>query len=711
MAVQNKKDLIIVESPTKAKTISKIVGDKYTVMSSQGHVCDLPKKGLGIDIKNDFKPEYIIEKDKTKLISLLKNAVNNANFIYLASDDDREGEAISWHLKNVLATDDQKTKRIVFHEITDKAIKNAILNPRDININLVNSQQARRILDRLVGYKISPILWKKIQKGLSAGRVQSVAVKLIVEKEREIKNFKNTTFYKINCIFLYKNIEFKSELKKEPKTQKEVIKIFENIKNTSFTVKNIEKKEVIKEPLAPFTTSTLQQEANNKLGYNVSYTMQLAQKLYEGGKITYMRTDSTLLSDEAMNQAKSVILNEYGDKYLKNRQFKTKAKLAQEAHEAIRPTNMSDKVVSEDAHEQKLYTLIRNRCLASQMADAIIDRTKIIINADCKEKYEFTTTGETIKFDGYLKIYQSKQDDSEEENGFLPDLKKNDTVDLKIIVGKEKTTHGPSRYTEASLVKELEEKGIGRPSTYAPIITVIQNRGYVIKTTKAGEKKEINVITMQDNKIEEKKETKTENSEKDKLYPTDIAFITNDFLIESFKDITSYDFTANIEKELDNISEGKTNWIDVLHKFYNGFQIDLDKCDNSNKIEFEKKLIGVDQKTKKNIYGRLSKYGQIIQLGDNEDQGEKPIYANLLKHQNIYDLTLNDALNLLSLPKLVGEYNGEQIFIHNGPYGPYLKCGKTNAPIFNRKNIFELTESDAIEIIKDKLNYIAKKKS
>ena len=711
MPTQEKRDLIIVESPTKAKTISKIVGEKYTVLSSQGHIRDLPEKSLGIDIENDFKPEYIIEKEKIKIINLLKKAVDNAEFIYLASDDDREGEAISWHLKNVLNPEDQKTKRIVFHEITENAIKNAIQNPRDININLVNSQQTRRILDRLVGYKISPILWKKIKKGLSAGRVQSVAVKLIVEKEKEIKNFKHETFYKIICLFRYKNIEFKSELKQDLKSKEEVIKLFEDIKNTNFIVTKIEKKEIIKEPVAPFTTSTLQQEANNKLGYNVSYTMQLAQKLYEGGKITYMRTDSTLLSEEAIKQAKTVIINEFGEEYFKNRQFKTKAKLAQEAHEAIRPTKMSNKIVSEDAHEQKLYTLIRNRCLASQMSDAIIDKTKITILPNNKKKYEFITTGETIKFDGFLKLYQIKKEDEEEENDFLPDLKKDDIIELKIISGKEKTTRGPSRYTEASLVKELEEKGIGRPSTYAPIITVIQNRGYVVKMSKTGEKKEINVITMQDNKIEEKKETKTENSEKDKLYPTDIASVTNDFLEESFKDITNYDFTANIEKELDSISEGNLDWIKMLHKFYDNFQVELNKCDSSKKkIEVEKRLLGIDPKTKKNIYVRGSRYGQIVQLGENEDPNDKPVYANLLKHQNMYNLTLEDAINLLSLPKLVGVYNNEQIFIHNGPYGPYLKCGKINAPMFNIKNIFEVTENEAIEIIKNKLNYIAKKK-
>ena len=695
------RGLIIVESPFKAKTIKKIVGNKFEVMSSQGHICDLPKKDIGIDINNDFKPNYIIDTLKNKIVNELKNKSKLSDVIYLASDDDREGEAISWHLKNILELSDDKIRRIVFHEITESAIKKAILNPRQLDLNLVNSQQARRILDRLVGYKISPLLWSKIKAGLSAGRVQSVAVRLIVERENEILSFKPTIYYKITSLFTHKNKIFKSELKTNLHTKEDVINLFKKIIDSKFIVKKIEKKKVTKEPVAPFTTSSLQQEASTKLGFSVNNTMKLAQRLYESGKITYMRTDSVTLSEDAIKQAREVILNKYGEKYIQNRQFKVKSKLAQEAHEAIRPTILSETIASDDQYEQKLYTLIRNRCLASQMANAIIDKTTVTIKNTNLTDEEFITRGSVIEFDGFLKLYQTENDGNEDE-AILPDLKENDNVEFVNISGKEKTTHPKSRFTEATLVKELEEKGIGRPSTYAPIISTIQNRGYVVKTSKVGTKKNINVVTMSDNKITETIEVKTENSENNKLYPTDIAIIVNDFLVSNFADITNYDFTANIENELDNISEGKLDWIKFLHKFYDGLLAELSKCSDV-KVEFSTKLLGTDPNTNKKMYLKYTKYGPVLQLGDN-DVNNKPKYFNLLKNQSINDFTFQDGLKLIGLPKFIGKYNGVDIFVHNGKFGPYIKCGDLNATIFDLSRVFDINEDEAIEIIKKKEN-------
>lgn len=701
--MSNRGALIIVESPFKAKTIKKIVGDNYEVMSSQGHICDLPQKDLGIDINNDFKPNYVIDRLKKKIVNDLKLKSKSAGIIYLASDDDREGEAISWHLKNVLELDDSRIKRIVFHEVTEKAIKNAISNPRAINLDLVNSQQARRILDRLVGYKVSPILWQKIKTGLSAGRVQSVAVRLIVEREKEILDFKPTVYYKVNSIFEFDNKIFKSELKNDLGTKDEVIELFKNIKNSEFIVDEIEKKTTVREPIAPFTTSSLQQDAANKLGFSVQMTMQIAQRLYESGKITYMRTDSVVLSEDAIKQAHDVILKEFGEEYIQNRQFKIKTKLVQGAHEAIRPTNLSVVNVSNDQYEQKLYCLIRNRCLASQMTSARINKTVVKIRNTNLSKEEFITRGEVIEFDGFLKLYHL-QDEDDKDSSILPDLKKNDILKFVSITGKEKTTRPKARFTEATLVKELEEKGIGRPSTYAPIISIIQNRGYVIKSSKAGVKKEISVINMIDNEITESAEVKTENSEQNKLYPTDIAVGVNEFLVKNFSDITDYDFTANVENQLDNISEGKLDWIKFLHKFYDGLLIELCKCSDVRKVEFTARLLGVDPKTNKNMYLKLTKYGPVLQLGDNNDS-EKPKYFNLLKNQNINDFTFQDGLNLMSLPKIVGKYNGNDIFICNGKFGPYVKCGDLNATIFDLSRVFEIGEEEAIGIIINRQKY------
>ena len=706
--------LIIVESPSKAKTMKKFLKDGFEIMSSQGHICNLPAKELGIDIDHDFKPKYLVDDNKKKIVAELKNISKKSDIIYLASDDDREGEAISWHLKNILELDEKKIKRIVFHEITEKAIKKALEKPRTINENLVNSQQARRILDRLVGYKVSPILWKKIKGGLSAGRVQSVAVRLIVEREREILDFKAKQDFRVISTFKYEKATFKSELKNKISKKDDVLKLYKKISNCDFIVENVEKKDVTKSPVAPFTTSTLQQEANTKLGFDVSKTMLLAQHLYEAGKITYMRTDSVILSEEAIKQAKEVILKEYSQDYIQNRQYKNESKLAQEAHEAIRPTHFADVTVSEDIYEQKLYNLIRNRALASQMADAKLSKTTITIreNSDKKE-YTFITKGETIIFDGFLRLYlvkDEKEDDDDEnikDDSLLPDLKVNDVVKLDKIISRERYSRGPARYSEATLVKELEEKGIGRPSTYAPTISVIQTRGYVVKESREGAKKELEVIKM-DNKgnIEEGKEIKMEGSEKNKLYPTEIAMITNDFLVNAFSEFTSYDFTANIEKQLDNIAEGKENYISFLHHFYNGLLDQLNKCISVEKVEVPTaRFLGIDPESKKNIYVRKAKFGPVIQIGDKDDS-EKPKFFPLLKNQNLETITLEQVLKLMTLPKIIGKYRDNDIIVNIGQYGPYIKCGNINATIFDKSRVFDITEDEAINLInkKEQLN-------
>ena len=670
------RNLVIVESPAKAKTIKKYLGDDFEVTSSQGHIRDLPTKEIGIDIDNNFTPKYIINPDKKRIVNDLKRMSASAKVVYLASDDDREGEAISWHLKTALELTDDKIKRIVFHEITEKAIKNAVANPRKIDMDLVNSQQARRLLDRLVGYKLSPVLWKKIKSGLSAGRVQSVAVKMIVEREREIRNFKSEKSFKVVASF--KTVDdktFCAELKKNTKNEEETKALFLELSNKNFEISKVEKKKVVKSPVAPFTTSTLQQEASTKLGFSVTQTMLLAQHLYEAGKISYMRTDSVVLSEDAIKQAQKVIKQTYGEEYCQQRQFTTKSKNAQEAHEAIRPTHFEDIEVSADEKEQKLYTLIRTRALASQMADAIINKTTLTITTD--NTTIFIAKGEVIEFDGFLKLYQTKKDEDEDDNIKLPKVKEGDILTLIKLIGKEKHSQGPSRFSEASLVKELEEKGIGRPSTYAPTIATIQNRGYIIKDSREGEKVEFKVITLEKNKITEGIEKKTEGSEKNKLYPTDIALITNDFLVTNFADITNYDFTAKVEKELDDIAEGKNNWIKMLQNFYDKFISEVNKCSNSERVEFTSRLLGVDPKTGKNIYVRIAKFGPVIQIGD-KNENEKPHFINLLKGQNVESITLNDVLKLMSFPKKIGEYKNKEVIVNIGPYGAYIKCGDIN---------------------------------
>ena len=702
------RNLVIVESPAKAKTIKKYLGDDFEVTSSQGHIRDLPTKEIGIDIDNNFTPKYIINPDKKRIVNDLKRMSSSAKVVYLASDDDREGEAISWHLKTALELTDDKIKRIVFHEITEKAIKNAVANPRKIDMDLVNSQQARRLLDRLVGYKLSPVLWKKIKSGLSAGRVQSVAVKMIVEREREIRNFKSEKSFKVVASF--KTVDdktFCAELKKNTKNEEETKALFLELSNKNFEISKVEKKKVVKSPVAPFTTSTLQQEASTKLGFSVTQTMLLAQHLYEAGKISYMRTDSVVLSEDAIKQAQKVIKQTYGEEYCQQRQFTTKSKNAQEAHEAIRPTHFEDIEVSADEKEQKLYTLIRTRALASQMADAIINKTTLTITPD--NTTIFIAKGEVIEFDGFLKLYQTKKDEDEDDNIKLPKVKEGDILTLIKLIGKEKHSQGPSRFSEASLVKELEEKGIGRPSTYAPTIATIQNRGYIIKDSREGEKVEFKVITLEKNKITEEIEKKTEGSEKNKLYPTDIALITNDFLVTNFADITNYDFTAKVEKELDDIAEGKNNWIKMLQNFYDKFISEVNKCSNSERVEFTSRLLGVDPKTGKNIYVRIAKFGPVIQIGD-KNKNEKPHFINLLKGQNVESITLNDVLKLMSFPKKIGEYKNKEVIVNIGPYGAYIKCGDINATIFDQSRLFDISLDEAKSLIEKKIEYQQKVK-
>ena len=702
------RNLVIVESPAKAKTIKKYLGDDFEVTSSQGHIRDLPTKEIGIDIDNNFTPKYIINPDKKRIVNDLKRMSSSAKVVYLASDDDREGEAISWHLKTALELTDDKIKRIVFHEITEKAIKNAVANPRKIDMDLVNSQQARRLLDRLVGYKLSPVLWKKIKSGLSAGRVQSVAVKMIVEREREIRDFKSEKSFKVVASFKTADDKtFCAELKKNTKNEEETKALFLELSNKNFEISKVEKKKVVKSPVAPFTTSTLQQEASTKLGFSVTQTMLLAQHLYEAGKISYMRTDSVVLSEDAIKQAQKVIKQTYGEEYCQQRQFTTKSKNAQEAHEAIRPTHFEDIDVSADEKEQKLYTLIRTRALASQMADAIINKTTLTITPDSTTI--FIAKGEVIEFDGFLKLYQTKKEEDEDDNIKLPKVKEGDILTLIKLIGKEKHSQGPSRFSEASLVKELEEKGIGRPSTYAPTIATIQNRGYIIKDSREGEKVEFKVITLEKNKITEGIEKKTEGSEKNKLYPTDIALITNDFLVTNFAEITNYDFTAKVEKELDDIAEGKNNWIKMLQNFYDKFISEVNKCSNSERVEFTSRLLGVDPKTGKNIYVRIAKFGPVIQIGD-KNENEKPHFINLLKGQNVESITLNDVLKLMSFPKKIGEYKNKEVIVNIGPYGAYIKCGDINATIFDQSRIFDISLDEAKTLIEKKIEYKQKVK-
>jgi len=695
------KNLVIVESPAKAKTIEGYLGKDYKVVSSYGHVRDLPKDDMAIDITNGFKPTYEVSKDKKEVIKNLKTEVKSSDIIYLASDDDREGEAISWHLKEALKLDDAHTRRIVFREITKNAILNAIKSPRGLDLDLVNAQQARRVLDRLVGFELSPILWKKVKRGLSAGRVQSVAVRLVVEREREIEKFEAKSFFKVTALFkINGSTALKAELGKKFKSEEEALEFLNKCVDAEFSIKNLEQKPAKKSPSPPFTTSTLQQEASRKLGFSVSQTMTVAQKLYESGKITYMRTDSVNLSQEAINGAKNSIEKLYGKEYVKSRQFKSKSKSAQEAHEAIRPTNFMDQSIG-NSGENRLYELIWKRTVASQMSEAQIERTIATISISTTPE-TLTAQGEVIKFDGFLKVYIESKDEDEnngEAQGMLPPLKIGQILDLDNMLSKQGFSRPPARYTEASLVKKLEEMGIGRPSTYAPTITTIQKRDYVLKESREGRERISKEILLKNGKITPSDKTEITGAEKNKLFPTNTAMIVNDFLVGQFPNIIDYSFTANVEKELDEIAGGKIQWDQMIEGFYTNFHPDVENSSNISKSDIGAlRLLGVDPDTGKNIYARLARFGPCVQLGELEDE-EKPRFSSLRKDQLIETITLEEALELFKMPRKVGEYEDIPIEANIGRYGPYVRHGNKFYGLGEDDDPLTVTEARAIELI------------
>ena len=700
------KNLVIVESPAKAKTIEGFLGKEFTVKSSYGHVRDLSKSNLSIDIEKGFIPQYEIPADKKALVAELKKISEGAEMVWLASDEDREGESISWHLYETLGLDDERYRRIVFHEITKPAILNAINNPRKIDMGLVSAQQARRVLDRLVGYELSPLLWKKVKPSLSAGRVQSVAVRLIVEREEEIKNFVQTSAFRVTAMFSFIKDEHEytlfAELNNRFDTEEEARKFLEECKNAAYSIKSVEKKPVSKCPAPPFTTSTLQQEAGRKLGFSVSNTMRIAQQLYESGKITYMRTDSVNLSQLALNQAKKEIETLYGPQYVKTRQFTTKSKGAQEAHEAIRPTYLDQQSIKGTADERKLYDLIWKRTIASQMADAQIEKTTVNIEVSTSDK-DFIASGEVVLFDGFLKVYIESVDDENNENGsgILPPLSVGQMLELDKMEAQQRFTRHPFRYTEASLVKKMEELGIGRPSTYAPTISTIQKREYVEKKDIQGEMRDFKVLTLKKQRITEKTGKENIGGEKAKLVPTDIGILVNRFLLQYFETIIDYNFTANAEKEFDKIAEGKCVWNSMINDFYKGFHRKvMDTSDNMGKFSGEK-LLGVDPASGKNVFVKIGRFGPVAQIGDTESE-ERPKFAGLRKGQSIETITLEEVLKLFQYPRYLGEYNGSEIQVAVGRFGPYLRYNNAFFSLTKLDNPDTVTCERAIEIINAK---------
>lgn len=674
------ENLVIVESPAKAKTIEKFLGKDFFVTSSMGHIRDLEKKDFGIDIQKDFTPKYEISADKKKLVAELKKLAKDANTIWLASDEDREGEAISWHLMETLKLDPQKTKRIVFHEITKDAILNAVKNPRPIDINLVNAQQARRVLDRIVGFEVSPVLWKKVKPSLSAGRVQSVAVRLIVEREREIINFTTTSAFKVVASFLVpekdgKITELKAELNRRYDTKAEALAFLEKCKNAEFKISDVVKRPTKRSPAPPFITSTLQQEASRKLGFSVGQTMSIAQKLYESGKITYMRTDSVNLSGLAINAAKQKIVSSLGEKYHQVRQYKTKTKGAQEAHEAIRPAYLDQEEISGTNQEKKLYELIWKRTIASQMSDAELEKTTVTIDiSNSAEK--FIASGEVLIFDGFLRVYIESDDDEAqngEQKGLLPPLKASQILRWDKIQATERFSLKPPRYTEASLVKKLEEQGIGRPSTYAPIITTIQNRGYVVKEDRPGTEREFTDLILSGQKVTEKVKKENTGAEKSKLFPTDIGMVVNDFLMKYFDLIMDYNFTAKVEKEFDEIAEGELVWNEMIRNFYDPFHYKVESALNEAERTNGVRVLGIDPATGKELSVKIGRFGPLAQLGEATEDGEKPQFASLRAGQHLETITLEDALELFKLPRTLGEYEGKTVTVAIGRFGPYVR--------------------------------------
>lgn len=704
------KNLVIVESPAKAKTIQNYLGSDFTVESSYGHIVDLPKKGMGIEIENNFKPIYEVSAEKKEVVKKLKDLTKKAEIIWLASDEDREGEAIAWHLYNVLGLEKKDTHRIVFNEITKKAIQKAVDNPRKIDENLVDAQQARRVLDRLVGFEVSPILWKKIKPGLSAGRVQSVAVRLIVEREKEIQNFKPVSSFKFTAQFLTKEKKsLKAVLTKEFKSLEEAQSFINSCVDADFKVKELQKKPAKRSSSAPFTTSTLQQEASLKLGFPVSRTMRVAQQLYESGLITYMRTDSVNLSQDAIAAAENAITKEFGSKYSSPKNYTNKNKSAQEAHEAIRPTNFEVKSAGGDDAQRRLYDLIWKRAIASQMTDAELERTIIDID-NSKNKEIFQAKGEIIVFDGFLKVYQDTiADDEDAENDtstssapILPDVKKGEDLNAEEIFGTQKFTKSPPRYTEASLVKKLEELNIGRPSTYAPTISTIQNRDYVIVGNLDGEQRKLQTLSLKKGKISEKLETETYGADRRKLMPTDIGIVVNDFLVDYFQTILDYDFTAKVEESFDDIAEGKEKWTSMIDGFYGKFHSNVEKVEETAERATGERELGKDPKSGKPVFARIGRFGPMIQIGEAEDE-EKPRFASLLNTQSIHNITLEEALKLFELPRNLGEFKGETLEANVGRFGPYIKFKDTFVSIPKGEDLMEITLERAVELVEEKL--------
>ncbi len=697
------KNLVIVESPAKAKTIEKFLGKEYKVLSSYGHICDLKKKEFSINT-DTFEPVYEIPAEKEKLVDTLKSEVKKAEMVWLASDEDREGEAISWHLFTVLGLKPENAKRIVFHEITKNAILNAIENPREIDTNLVYAQQARRVLDRIVGFKLSPVLWRKVKPALSAGRVQSVTVRLVVEREREINKFTTESGYRVTALFELKgdngeNNTLNTELSKRFKTKEEAEAFLESCKDATFVIDDVSTKPLKKSPAAPFTTSTLQQEAARKLGFTVSQTMMVAQRLYESGYITYMRTDSVNLSSLCIGSSKSVVTEMYGEKYLKSRNYSTNAKGAQEAHEAIRPTYMANATIEGTVPEKRLYELIWKRTIASQMADALVEKTTVNI-AISNHSESFVATGEVTVFDGFLQVYRESVDDEVAgDTAAIPAVQKGEALVAKEIVATERFTQQPPRYTEASLVRKLEELGIGRPSTYAPTISTIQQRGYVEKGNKSGTTRKFNIITLKNGKITAKEGKETVGAEKAKLIPTDIGIVVNDFLLDYFPEIMDYNFTANVEKEFDEIADGKRHWADHITEFYKEFEPKIEEIvQTKNEHKVGERVLGNDPASGKPVSVKIGRFGPIVQIGSASDE-EKPRFAQMKPGQTLETITLEEALNLFSLPRTLGEYEGETVTIGAGRFGPYIKHGAAYVTLPKTHDPLTVTLEEAQELI------------
>ena len=700
------KNLVIVESPAKSQTIKKFLGPDFEVKASYWHTVDLPTNGMGIDIENGFKPDYVVSPDKRKVLSELKRLSESAEKTWIATDEDREGEAIGWHIANQLKLDVKTTPRIVFHEITKTAIENAVKNPRTIDMHLVDAQQARRVLDRLVGFELSPVLWRKIKTWLSAGRVQSVAVKLIVEREREIQSFEANSFFKVVAQFLTsekKNLA--AELSKQLKNEVETTKFLESLSGATYEVSDIEVKPGKKSPSAPFTTSTLQQEASRKLGFSVARTMQVAQKLYEAGHITYMRTDAVNLSDFAIQAAKAQIISEYGENYSKPTHYATKAKGAQEAHECIRPTHMENHIAGADPSEKKLYQLIWKRTIASQMAPAELEKTKATIQISTTDKFKFIASGEVLKFDGFLKVYMESSDteeDDEEIKGMLPLLKAGENLEENGILATEKFKQHPPRYTEASLVKKLEEQGIGRPSTYAPTISTIQKRGYVVKEDRPGRTRNYLELSLLEGKITRTEREQITGAEKQKMFPTDIGMIVTDFLDQNFADIMDYGFTANVEQEFDEIAEGKLQRVQMMEKFYGPFHAQVVETTGKERVNTERAL-GQHPSNGKPVTARMGRYGPMIQIGEPDDPEKK--FASLPAGKTIETITLEEALQAFALPRSLGKREGEEVLASTGRFGPYVKYKSLFVSIKRDSGLdpFSITLEEAIPMIQEKM--------